>query len=39
MKGIYLGSYKAYHPHFNLVYQDINGKRDRGGVYVRTRFK
>lgn len=31
MKGIYLASYEALHPEFNLVYQDINGKRDIGG--------
>ena len=31
MKGIYLGAYKAIHPDFNIVYQDINGKRDLGG--------
>lgn len=29
--GIYLGAYKAQHCNFNLVYQDINGKRDIGG--------
>lgn len=31
MKGIYLASYKAYHPGYNIVYQDINGKRDIAG--------
>lgn len=31
MLGIYLGAYKALHPNYNLVYQDINGKRDLGG--------
>lgn len=31
MKGIYLASYEALHPEFDLVYQDINGKRDLGG--------
>ena len=31
MLGIYLGAYKAYHPGYNIVYQDINGKRDLGG--------
>lgn len=31
MKGIYLGSYTAYHPEYDIVYQDINGKRDLGG--------
>lgn len=31
MKGIYLACYKAYHPGYNIDYQDINGKRDIGG--------
>ena len=31
MKGIYLASYKALHPNHDIVYQDINGKRDIGG--------
>lgn len=31
MKGIYLGAGKAYHPNYDIVYQDINGKRDIGG--------
>jgi hypothetical protein len=31
MKGIYLGAFKAYHPKYNIVYQDINGKRDLSG--------
>ena len=31
MKGIYLASFKAYHPNYDIVYQDINGKRDIGG--------
>lgn len=31
MKGIYLGAYEAYHPNWNIVYQDINGKRDLDG--------
>jgi len=31
MKGIYLGAYEALHPEFDIVYQDINGKRDLGG--------
>lgn len=31
MKGIYLGAYRAYHPNYDLVYQDINGLRDIGG--------
>lgn len=31
MRAIYLGAYEALHPNFNVVYQDINGKRDLGG--------
>lgn len=31
MKGIYLGAYKANHPNYDIVYQDINGKRDLDG--------
>ena len=31
MKGIYLGACRATHPQHDLVYQDINGKRDLGG--------
>lgn len=31
MKGIYLASFTAYHPNHDIVYQDINGKRDLGG--------
>ena len=31
LKGIYLASYKASHPNYDIVYQDINGKRDLGG--------
>lgn len=31
MKGIYLGAYRAQHPKYNIVYQDINNKRDIGG--------
>ena len=31
MKGIYLAAYKAEHPNHDIVYQDINGKRDIGG--------
>lgn len=31
MKGIYLAAYKAKHEKVNLVYQDINGKRDIPG--------
>lgn len=29
--GIYLASFKALHEGHNIVYQDINGKRDLGG--------
>lgn len=31
MIGIYLGAYKANHPKYNIIYQDINGKRDMNG--------
>lgn len=31
MKVIYLASYEANHPEFDIVYQDVNGKRDIGG--------
>lgn len=31
MKIIYLGAYKANHPNYDIVYQDINGKRDLAG--------
>ena len=31
MKGIYLGSYTALHPNYDIDYQDINGLRDIGG--------
>jgi len=31
MKGIYLASFKALHEGYDIVYQDINGKRDIGG--------
>jgi len=31
MKGIYLAAHIAKHPNYNIVYQDINGKRDIGG--------
>lgn len=31
MKGIYLAAYKAYHPNYDIVYQDILGNRDIGG--------
>lgn len=29
--GLYLAAYKANHPDYNIVYQDINGKRDLAG--------
>ena len=31
MKGIYLAAYQAYHGNYDIVYQDINGKRDIDG--------
>ena len=31
MKIIYLASFKAYHPNWDITYQDINGKRDIPG--------
>jgi hypothetical protein len=31
MKIIYLGAYQAVHPNHNMIYQDINGKRDISG--------
>lgn len=31
MKGIYLGAFEAQHDGHDIVYQDINGKRDVGG--------
>lgn len=31
MKGVYLAAFKAMHPDYDIVYQDINGKRDIGG--------
>jgi len=31
MKIIYLASFKANHPGYDIVYQDINGQRDIGG--------
>ena len=31
MKIIYLASFKAEHPGYDIVYQDINGKRDLDG--------
>lgn len=39
MKGIYLGAYKANHDNFaDIVYQDINGKRDIGGDMMNIDF-
>lgn len=31
MKGIYLAAFKAKHPSYHIVYQDINGLRDLDG--------
>lgn len=31
MKGIYLASFRAKHDNYNIIYQDINGKRDISG--------
>lgn len=31
MKGIYLAAFKANHPNYDIVYQDILGNRDIGG--------
>lgn len=31
MKGIYLAAFVAKHENYDIVYQDINGKRDIGG--------
>jgi site-specific DNA-cytosine methylase len=31
MKGIYLASFQANHNDYNIIYQDINGKRDISG--------
>ena len=31
LKGIYLAAYRAFHPNYDIVYQDINGLRDVGG--------
>jgi hypothetical protein len=36
VKGIYLASYKALHANYNIVYQDINGKRDIDGDMLNT---
>lgn len=34
MRVIYLAAYEALHPDFDVVYQDINGKRDLGGCML-----
>ena len=39
MKGIYLGAFEAYHPNHDIVYQDINGKRDIGGDMMEIDLK
>ncbi len=39
MKVIYLGAYEAYHPEFDIVYQDINNKRDLGGDMLEVDLK
>ena len=31
MKGIYLAAFRAFHPNYDIVYQDINGLRDIDG--------
>lgn len=31
MKGIYLASFTASHPGYEIIYQDINGERDLPG--------
>lgn len=36
MKGIYLAAFKAKHENYNIIYQDINGKRDIGGDMLET---
>lgn len=33
-KGIYLASFKAEHSNYDIVYQDINGKRDLAGCML-----
>jgi hypothetical protein len=35
-KIIYLGSYKALHKNYNIVYQDINGERDLDGDMLKV---
>ena len=39
MKGIYLGAFRAYHPDYDLVYQDINGLRDLPGDMLEIDLK
>lgn len=39
MKGIYLASFKAIHPDYNIIYQDINGKRDLAGDMLNIDLK
>lgn len=39
IKGIYLASFKANHPNHNLIYQDINGKRDISGDMLEVDIK
>lgn len=39
MKGIYLAAYKAYHPNYDIDYQDINGKRDIAGDMMEVDLK
>ena len=36
MKVIYLAAFKAYHPNYNITYQDINGQRDIDGDMLET---
>lgn len=36
MKGIYLAAFEAKHENYNLIYQDINGKRDIDGDMLET---
>lgn len=36
MKVIYLAAFKAYHPNYDITYQDINGKRDIAGDMMET---
>ena len=39
MLGIYLGAYKAYHEYYNIIYQDIDGKRDIPGDMLKIDLK